>query len=71
MKDRSMENEWGRYEKLVLHRLDSLDTRLEDLEEQVVLMRIELAQRKVKAGLWGALAGSIPAVAAVIVSAFA
>lgn len=59
---------WSRYEKLVLHRLETVDERLEALEEQVVLMRIELAQRKVKAGLWGALAGSIPAVATAVIA---
>lgn len=59
---------WSRYEKLVIHRLDEVDERLEHLEEAVVLMRIELAQRKVKAGLWGALAGAIPATVAIVLS---
>ena len=61
-----LEGGWSRYEKLVLHRLDDVDERLGHLEEAVVLMRIEWAQRKVKAGLWGALAGAIPATVAVI-----
>lgn len=60
---------WNRYEKLVLHRLDTIDARLEEVEEALILVRIDLAQRKVKAGLWGALAGSIPALAAVVVTA--
>lgn len=64
-----MEEEgWSRYEKLVLHRLNQVDERLEHLEESVVLMRIELAQRKVRAGLWGAMAGAIPALVAIVLS---
>lgn len=63
-------NGWSVYEKLVIHRLDTVDRQLQELEEQVLLMRIELAQRKVKAGLWGAAAGSIPAIATAVIATF-
>lgn len=56
---------WTRHEKLVLHRLEDAEERLANLEETVVLMRIDEAQRKVRAGLWGALAGAIPAIVAI------
>lgn len=59
---------WSRYEKLVLHRLESLEHQLDEIEEALILMRIDLAQRKVKAGLWGAVAGSIPALATAVIA---
>lgn len=62
-------NGWSVYEKLVIHRLNTVDEQLKEIEEQVLLMRIELAQRKVKAGLWGAAAGSIPAIATAVIAA--
>lgn len=58
------------FQSLVITRLDSLDDRLEKLENTVVLARIDIATLKVKAGMWGALAGTVPgaiAVAAVLV----
>lgn len=53
--------EWSAYEKLVLGELDSLKTRLDGVDEKLVLVRIDVAQLKVKAGMWGAAAGLIPA----------
>lgn len=52
---------WNEYQLLVLHRLDSLDARMEKVEEYMVLSRIDQEQRKMKAGLWGAMAGMVPA----------
>lgn len=48
------------FQALVLQRLDSLDDRMEKLENTVVLARIDIATLKVKAGMWGALAGMVP-----------
>lgn len=53
---------WSAYEKLVLDKLDTLDERMTSLEDGVVLVRIDVAKLKVKAGLWGGIAGLIPAV---------
>ena len=52
---------WSAYEKLVLEKLDDLETRVEVLDEKLTLVRIDVAQLKVKAGIWGAAAGMIPA----------
>lgn len=57
---------WSAYEKLVLDKLDSLDSRMTALENQQVLTRIDVAMLKVKSGMWGALAGAVPAIAAVM-----
>ena len=52
---------WSAYEKLVLEKLDDLETRVEVLDEKLTLVRIDVAQLKVKAGIWGAAAGMVPA----------
>jgi hypothetical protein len=51
--------EYG-FQSLVIQRLDALDDRLEKVENTVVLTRIDIATLKVKAGMWGALAGMVP-----------
>jgi hypothetical protein len=51
--------EYG-FQALVIQRLDALDDRLEKVENTVVLTRIDIATLKVKAGMWGALAGMVP-----------
>lgn len=52
---------WSAYEKLVMHELSTLKEELEEVKEGVTLLRIDVAQLKVKAGIWGAAAGMIPA----------
>lgn len=52
---------WTRYEKLVLEQLTGLGLRLDRLEEGLVLVRIDVAKLKVKSGIWGGVAGFIPA----------
>lgn len=48
------------FQAMMIQRLDSLDDRMERLESTVVLARIDIATLKVKAGMWGALAGMVP-----------
>ena len=43
------------FETLIIQKVDALD-------EKITLVRIDVAQLKVKAGIWGAAAGMIPAV---------
>jgi hypothetical protein len=52
---------WSAYEKLVMNKLETLEERIDAVDEKVVLLRIDVAQLKVKAGIWGAAAGMIPA----------
>ena len=49
------------FQALVVKYQDSVDKRLEGIEEQLVLARIDIATLKIKAGMWGALAGLVPA----------
>lgn len=52
---------WSAYEKLVLNKIDALEKDIIALDEKVTLLRIDVAQLKVKAGMWGAIAGMVPA----------
>lgn len=52
------------YNKMVIYRLDQIDEALTDLRAEVVGVRIDVATLKVKAGIWGAAAGCIPALVA-------
>jgi len=59
-------NGWGEWSKHVLLELERLNRCYEDLRVDVQKIHIELAQLKVKAGLWGGVAGAIPAITAVL-----
>ncbi len=52
------------YNKMVIYRLDQIDEALADLRAEVVGVRIDVATLKVKAGIWGAAAGCVPAIVA-------
>lgn len=56
-----MENGWSAYEKLVMDKLETLETRADRIDEQIVLLRLDVASLKVRAGIWGATAGLVPA----------
>ena len=47
--------EWSEYERMVIHRLDSLEGKVDKLVTDV-------AGLKVKAGIWGLIGGAIPVV---------
>ena len=52
------------YNKMVIYRLDQIDEAITDLRAEVVGVRIDVATLKVKAGIWGAAAGCVPALVA-------
>lgn len=52
------------YNRMVIYRLDQIDAAISDLRAEVVGVRIDVATLKVKAGIWGAAAGCIPALVA-------
>lgn len=54
-------SDWPTYEKLVLGKLNDLTDQVEKLDEKVTATRIDIATLKVKSGLWGAVAGVLPA----------
>lgn len=61
-------NGWSAYEKLVMSELEGLKREVELIDEKLTLLRIDVAQLKVKAGVWGATAGTIPALVVAILS---
>lgn len=57
---------WSAYEKLVLSEIEDLKVELHNIDEKVTLARIDIAQLKIKAGMWGAVAGLIPGIVVVM-----
>lgn len=65
---------WGEYRKLILAELErlnrvisALDSKLEAFRnDDISSLKVEVAMLKVKAGLWGALAGLVPAIGAIL-----
>lgn len=45
---------------MVMAKLEEHDKRFDDLEESMILARLDIARLQVRAGLAGAIAGSIP-----------
>jgi hypothetical protein len=61
-------NGWSSYEKMVLNRLDLIERDITALDDKVTMLRIDVAQLKVKAGMWGAVAGCVPALVTALVA---
>ncbi len=56
-----MPDEWSKQEALVLNELKENATDHKEMIAKLNKIEIELAMLKVKSGLWGGLAGGIPA----------
>jgi hypothetical protein len=59
-------NGWDQWSRHVLAKLDKLDENYCRLDKRLQDIRIEVATLKVKASVWGALAGLVPAAIVVI-----
>lgn len=57
-------NSWHEWSNHVLIELKRLDSSLQEVHNELHEISVEIAMLKVKAGLWGALAGLIPALIA-------
>ena len=55
-------NGWKAHSQLVMSKLDDLHTVTKELTHEVQAVRVEVAVLKVKAGIWGAVAGAIPVI---------
>ena len=68
------ENSWNEWQKLVLDKLDTIDEVKDDVKEimtnDLPHIREEIATLKVKAGIWGAIAGALPALIISAISIF-
>ena len=63
--------------QLILRELDKMqqqnrdmDTKIEDLRDQITTLREDTAGLKVRAGIWGVVSGAIPVLLAIIVRNF-
>ena len=57
---------WEQYQKLVLAKLDDHGKDIGKIREDTARMRVEVGALKVRSGIWGALAGVIPALGVAI-----
>ena len=59
-------NGWDEWSKYVLKELERQDQFMKDLANKVNKIEIQIATLKAKSGIWGALAGMIPAVGTIL-----
>jgi len=59
-------NGWSQYQKLVMDKLGEHDDKFNSLEDKLVRIQVDIATLKVKAGVWGGVAGLIPVVVAIV-----
>jgi len=58
---------WDEYRKFVVEKLDAHSDHFAEVFERLGRIDVELAQLKIKAGVWGLLAGAIPITITIIV----
>ena len=59
-------NGWDQYQKLVIDKLGEHDEKFTSIESKLMKIQVDLATLKVKACVWGGLAGMIPVVIAIV-----
>ena len=55
-------NGWNQYQKLVMDKLDEHDGKFSNIESKLTQIQIDIATLKVKAGVWGGIAGLVPVI---------
>ena len=56
------ENGWAQYQKLVMEKLDDHDDKFSNIDNKLTQIQVDIATLKVKAGVWGGIAGLVPVV---------
>ena len=59
-------NGWNQYQKLVMDKLSEHDEKFTSIEDKLMRIQVDIATLKVKAGIWGGIAGMIPVVIAIV-----
>ena len=59
---------WSEYRRLVLSELERLNEGIEVLKKEIAAARRDIAILQVKAGVWGFMAGLVPACAVLLYS---
>ena len=60
------DSSWGQYQKLVMEKLEKHDDKFSSLDNKLTQIQIDIATLKVKAGVWGRIAGLIPVIIAIV-----
>ena len=55
-------NSWGQYQKLVMEKLEMHDGKFSNIDSKLTQIQVDIATLKVKAGVWGGIAGLVPVV---------
>ena len=53
---------WSKYEKMVIDKLDEHNNKFNDIECKLTQIQVDIATLKVKASVWGGIAGLVPVV---------
>ncbi len=69
MTDAEHKEGWQEYQMLVLSQLTDLKTEVASLRQVMQSVQIEIAILKVKAGMWGAVAGSVVVIGELLLQA--
>ena len=56
---------WRDYQKLVLAELAEHGSKIDKVSAEINRLHVEIATLKVKSGVWGAVAGALPAAIAI------
>jgi len=59
-------NGWSQYQKLVVDKLGDHDEKFTSIEDKLMKIQVDIATLKVKAGVWGGVAGLIPVVITIV-----
>jgi hypothetical protein len=62
----SVDNGWAQYQKLVMEKLEMHDGKFNNIDSKLTQIQVDIATLKVKAGVWGGIAGLIPVVLALV-----
>ena len=58
----SVDNGWAQYQKLVMEKLEMHDGKFSNIDNKLTQIQVDIATLKVKAGVWGGIAGLVPVV---------
>jgi hypothetical protein len=58
----SVGNGWDQYQKLVMEKLEKHDDKFGSIDNKLTAIQVDIATLKVKAGVWGGIAGLVPVV---------
>ena len=59
-------NGWDQYQKLVMDKLSEHDEKFGSIDSKLTQIQVDIATLKVKAGVWGGIAGLVPVVLGIV-----